>query len=155
MASPAYERRNELARARGYRNYYDYRIHDNGRIPAGEPPLQGGARARARGHTGRSDFLRLIRANPDAYVLPVGLRRWPNGQWALIHILVLLPDGTERHFYLRSRPGAENDPASQRSLEFLKAELQASGNYVVAAPSIDVFADMDEPPDFDELDEVA
>ena len=156
MARPRSERTahdNARARGLGYKDYYDYRIHDNGRIPPGEPPLSGSERSRARGHAGRADFLRFIRANPDVYVLPVGLERRANGQWERIHIAVILPDGSERHYYLRSRPGTASDPTSQRNLEALRDELQAAGIYWVAAPSIDVFADLDEPPD--ELDEVA
>ncbi len=53
--------RNARARALGYRDYYDYRLHDNGRIPPGPLKLTPEERERRRGHAGTSDFKRFIR----------------------------------------------------------------------------------------------
>lgn len=141
MATAAQDRRNERAREQGYKNDFDRRMHDNGKIPPNEPPLSGDERERARGHRGRADFIRLISSGRDVYVLPVGQERGPDGRWLRIHILVLMPDSTERHFYLKSRPGAVNDPASQASLRDLRDRMNAAGITWVAAPSIDVFSD--------------
>lgn len=59
--SPAYRRRNERARSLGYASYYDYRIHDSGRIPAGKPPVPKGKRADVRGHgSGGRGFLQRL-----------------------------------------------------------------------------------------------
>lgn len=53
--------RNRRARALGYKSYYDYRIHDNGRIPPGRPPIPKGERADIRGHgSGSRGFLRKL-----------------------------------------------------------------------------------------------
>lgn len=59
--SQAYARRNKAARAKGYDSYYDFRAHDNGRIPPGQPRLQGQQLARARGHAAAQDMLDYIR----------------------------------------------------------------------------------------------
>lgn len=63
MASEAYERRNARARALGYRNYYDYRIHGYGREPPGAP-VDPEARAERMGLRRGGGFLALLR-NPD------------------------------------------------------------------------------------------
>jgi hypothetical protein len=48
--STPYQRRNELARQAGFRNYYEQRLS-----------RAGGERSRARGHRGTADMLRAIR----------------------------------------------------------------------------------------------
>lgn len=54
-------KRDRMARARGYRDYYDYRLHGSGRTPPDAAPPPEGERARRRGHAGRADFLRHIK----------------------------------------------------------------------------------------------
>ncbi|HZL19870.1 MAG TPA: hypothetical protein VFG23_19200 [Polyangia bacterium] len=74
LAGTPYERRNRAAQALGYRNYYDYRTHAHGTIPAGQSRPEGEARQRLRGHLGTSDLLRWLREG-DVIVLatPIGL----------------------------------------------------------------------------------
>ena len=62
MASAAWEGRNARARALGYRNYYDYRVHNFGRIPAGESAPTGEERQRLRGHRGAADVESVLRS---------------------------------------------------------------------------------------------
>lgn len=54
MASAAWERRNALARARGYENYYDYRAHGYG---TRETKASGEQLRQLRGHASGSDLL--------------------------------------------------------------------------------------------------
>lgn len=64
-------RDNARARALGYRDYYDFRLHDSGRIPP-EVEIPQGGRSRARGHRGTADFLRTLRSG-DIIIVPNGL----------------------------------------------------------------------------------
>lgn len=50
MASAAWQARNAKAQSLGYRNYYDYRVHQYGKRPASEPAPTGRLLARLRGH---------------------------------------------------------------------------------------------------------
>jgi hypothetical protein len=56
------ERDNARARALGYESYYDWRAHDSGRIPPGEPRAQGERLAALRGHRGAADLERLLKS---------------------------------------------------------------------------------------------
>lgn len=67
-----YERRNARAQALGYRNYYDYRLHFNGRVPPGPINVTPAERRQRRGHRGRADFLASLREG-DLIILPRGL----------------------------------------------------------------------------------
>lgn len=148
MAS-GYDRRNARARAEGYRNDYDRRLHDNGAIPASEP-VTPEMRARNRGHRGYADLLRLIERSPRArtpgnrvrFVLPAGLERGPDGRYTRIHVAVFMEDGSQRDFFIRAHhiEDPARNPASQENLARLRATLGASGVTYIAAPSIDVFS---------------
>ncbi len=136
MASAAWDRRNARARALGYEGYYDYRAHDNGRLPPGAPRLRGAALARSRGHRSVADLERLVRSRgTELVVIPVGLDRDAKGRWKTIDVLVLLPDGSERHFVLRGRQAAES------RLRRLRGLLEGEGVRWLSAPSLDVFAE--------------
>lgn len=135
MASAAWERRNARARALGYDDYYDYRSHDNGRLPPAAPKLRGPELARSRGHRSSADLNRLVRSRgADLVVIPVGLERDAKGRWTKIDVLVLLPDGSERHFLLRGRQ------AWTEVLKRLRELLESEGVHWLAAPSLDVFS---------------
>lgn len=85
-----YERRNQRARALGYKSYYDYRVHGNGKLPPGPIELTTEERARRRGHRGRQDFLSSLDEG-DLIVMPEGLRsveRDTRGRYVLIHKVV-------------------------------------------------------------------
>lgn len=85
-----YQARNERAKALGYKSYYDYRIHGNGKLPPGPIKLEPEERARRRGHRGRVDFLGSLDEG-DLIVMPEGLRsveRDTRGRYILIHKVV-------------------------------------------------------------------
>lgn len=86
----AYEKRNQRARDLGYKNYYDYRVHGNGKLPPGPIEITPEERARRRGHRGRQDFLSSLDEG-DLIVMPEGLRsveRDSRGRYILIHKVV-------------------------------------------------------------------
>jgi hypothetical protein len=144
VASAAYERRDAAARAAGYRSYYDYRVHGHGTVPAGEP-VTGSMRQAFRGHAGGDlrDLLADIAARgAEAQVSPLGTDRDRRGRWREVDVLVQYVDRygrvRERSFRLRGRA------ASTGKLKTLGAAISASGAGLIAAPSIDVFADVSE-----------
>lgn len=93
----AYSRRNARARALGFRNYYEQRV-------AGTQPGTA-ARAAARGHRSRSDFLASL-GEGDLIIMPNGLssvERTADGRYKLITKLVVDGDtGDERIYTLRN-----------------------------------------------------
>src|SRR6266542_1984867 len=87
MASPAWERRNARAQARGYASYYDYRAHEYGRRPPSAPRARGARLAHLRGHrsgadlsralrSGRVELVNVIQLGPDEYEV---LTTWGDG----------------------------------------------------------------------------
>ena len=133
----AYERRNQRARELGYRNYYDYRLHKNGRIPPGPLTLSPAERARRRGHRGRNDFLRSL-GEGDLILLPYGISSVEfdesarDGEGAYAEIVKLVIDaqtGDEREYVLRNMTRAE-------LIETIYAE-QERGAVFSPAPSLD------------------
>lgn len=129
MASPAYQRRNARARALGYSSYYDYRIHNHGRIPASEPPVpRGELRSRLRGHRSAEDLISRVRNGST--VVPIDYERDPEtGQFRWVEILVDDERGTAR-FRLRGRQ------LSKRSVERLWVHIQDVGALWAYNPSI-------------------
>ena len=96
-----YQRRNQRARALGYRSYYDYRVHDNGRIPPDRPALSGEARQRARGHRSERDLVGAVHGG--SLVMSFGGTRNRLGQWDRVDVIVVQPDGKEMTFVLRGK----------------------------------------------------
>lgn len=133
----AYQRRNERARALGYTSYYDFRLHDHGRIPPGPLELTAEERSRRRGHRGRQDFLDSLREG-DLILMPQGLAavefnpaaRRGVGAYVLVEKLVIsASSGRERTFRLRNLTRAE--------LEHTIDEEQQRGAVFSPAPSLD------------------
>lgn len=126
-----YARRNERARALGYRNYYDYRIHRNGELPPSEPPPVGEERQRLRGHRGLQDFLDAIREGSVISLVShiSRIERRPNGRYKQIDKMLLLPDGTQRIFTLRN--------LTREQLLGAIADESARGATWSPAPSLD------------------
>lgn len=87
MASLQTERRNARAQALGYRNYYDYRVHDNGRISPDQPALTGADLARARGHRGYRDFIINVAPGDNVSLDDVGPRN-ALGQYQWVDVSV-------------------------------------------------------------------
>ncbi len=93
MASAAYERRNELARAKGFRNYYEQRTR---KTPGAPKPSREELRRR-RGHAGPQDLERLIRSGRVELVNVVQTGYDP----PTFDVLCIMQDGTQRSFTLK------------------------------------------------------
>ena len=99
MASAAWDRRNARARSLGYSSYYDYRAHDNGRLPPGEPRLRGEPLAASRGHRSAADLEALLRRGQVELVNTVTTIDARGNR--VVDVLVLTSDGSQREFRLR------------------------------------------------------
>lgn len=148
-SSSAYQRRNERARSLGYRNYYDYRIHNHGRTPPDAAAPTGADRARLRGHRGTEDLLRTLK--PGAViVVPEGLQSIPKdakGRYSKIEVLVLREDGRSERFTIRR--------ASYDRVVKILERMAAAGAMFSPAPSLDLrrLARVADRPDVDDEDE--
>lgn len=84
------KRDNARARKLGYKNYYDYRVHNSGRIPP-DVVIPTGQRAKARGHRGKLDLLRKLRPG-DLLIVPDGLgsiEKDERGRFKLVRKLII------------------------------------------------------------------
>jgi hypothetical protein len=146
VAQPGWERRNARARDLGYRNWYDYRIHDYGRLPPAAPRLQGEQAATARGHRGEAHLHRAIagRRIELISVFPVGPRN-SEGQWQEVELVTVDSQGNQRTYILK---GEHLDPVY---LGQLKAAIDTAGIGYIASPSLDIFAGIEAPEQSEEL----
>lgn len=96
----AWEKRNRAAKAKGYRNYYDYRIHDYGKRPPDEP-VQKGQRAEKAGSHSKAAFKRLLK-KPEriSLIVEAPRKRGPDGEWQQIAFLAITTKGEIREFYV-------------------------------------------------------
>ena len=93
MAASAWERRNERARAEGFRNYYEKRTRKTPGAP--KPPPE--ELRRRRGHAGIADLNRLLRTGKIETINVVQTGHTP----ATFDLLCRLKDGSQRSFTLR------------------------------------------------------
>ncbi len=101
--SASYEKRNQRARSLGYKSYYDYRAHDNGRLAPTAPRLRGERLARARGHRSGSDLRRAIRDGSLVFTSDTSVRG-KDGRFKWVEVTVLDDQtGSEKTFYLQGR----------------------------------------------------
>ncbi len=126
--SPAWARRNELARLRGYRSYYDYRAHNYGRLPADAPRVTGEQLSRLRGHRGRGELLRAAR-DGDVISVTGSSERDKRGRFTWIEVTRIDAAGRARTYRLT---GA--DMKETRILALLD-ELESAGAFLVIAGS--------------------
>jgi hypothetical protein len=102
MAPSGYwQRRNARAIELGYRNYYDYRAHDNGRLPPSAPALRGDELARSRGHRSAADLEKLLRSGRVELVSTVHSFD-ANGK-PVTTVLVQTSDGSTSEYVLRGK----------------------------------------------------
>jgi len=102
MASAGWQRRNELARAKGYRNYYDYRMHRYGVRPPEEEIPRGEAGYRLRGQHGPA-ALRLLLLRPERIALVVEIPEAnKKGQWTHMRFVITFTDGNIREYRVRT-----------------------------------------------------
>ncbi len=132
MATAAYQARNARARALGYRSYYDYRAHDNGRIPPAAPRLSGGALRKARGHASAADLIADARPGMLVTATPDPRSRRKDGTYSRVYITAIAEDGSEREYLLRA------DTLKAARLSKLIGGLDAAGAVFSPSPSLDI-----------------
>lgn len=128
--SDAYARRNARARELGYKSYYDYRAHDHGRRPPGEPRATGETLARLRGHRSAADLAAAIK--PDSLVVAVPGPRGPDGRYLYVTVTLVDADGREREYVLRGKQ------ASRVSLERIASVASSAGAIVSPSKSLNI-----------------
>ena len=101
MASEAWQARNARARALGYESYYDYRMHDFGRIAADQPRLSGERGAALRGHRGYGDLTSLLASGRASGIVGSGANRGADGRFQRYDVYVTLRGGSQQFFTLR------------------------------------------------------
>jgi hypothetical protein len=99
-ASGYWQKRNARAKELGYRNYYDYRAHDNGRLPPNLPALRGSELARSRGHRSAADLERLLRSG-RVELVSTAHSFDAKGRPVTIALVTLAPNGETREYQLR------------------------------------------------------
>lgn len=145
-AQTPWQRRNAAAQARGYRNYYDYRVHRFGKIPPGQPPVAGEEKQRLRGHRSRADLVRTL--GPGDLISVAGGARDPDtGRYDWVEILVIDADGREQMYRLR------REHLIGEQLESLVTDLEGKGAVFSPSPSLDLRRYL--PGDHDEEEEAA
>lgn len=94
-----WQKRNAAAQAKGYRNYYDYRIHQYGKRPASEEPPTGEERRRLEGKRGRASLRAALR-KPDriALIVEVPEATPRTGQWDQMRFIVTFTDADIREY---------------------------------------------------------
>lgn len=130
MASPRQTRANARAQSLGYRNYYDYRIHGYGLIPAAER-ISGEQLARARGHRSAADLERAVGPGDVVSVWTYGPRD-KEGRYKWVDVLLLDANGGERIYRLRGKQ------ITARNLDRLARTIDLRGAVVSPAPSLDI-----------------
>ena len=101
MASSAWEKRNAKARAAGYRNYYDYRVHNYGKRPARETVGQA-EREKYQGKRGPAQLRRALKT-PDRIALIIELPasyRGSTGEVEVMRYNVTFTDGDIREYLI-------------------------------------------------------
>lgn len=146
--SASWERRNARARALGYENYYDYRAHDYGSRPAGDPRAKGETLARLRGHRGSRDLEHDLRAGKVIALNPLRPTRDDDGKVVSQPIEVVYADGSSRVFTLK---GASLDPEKIRDLEDAAAGAGVPPIRIIGSPPRRQGARSDLDEDLDEL----
>lgn len=93
MAS-AWDKRNAAARAKGYRNYYDYRLHDYGKIPPAAPKETGTVAKRRRGTRGAAALRRQLgKPQQIALIVEVPEAHDQEGHWTRMRFIITRTDG--------------------------------------------------------------
>ena len=94
----AAEKQNARAQALGYRNYYDYRIHDYGKRPPGEP-VDPATRAKKAGARSEAAFRRTLKRPSRIYgIREVLLGPTSGGQYSVLRFLVTYTNADMRTF---------------------------------------------------------
>lgn len=131
QTSGDWARRNARAAQLGYRNFYDYRIHDYGRIPPGEPGATGETKQRLRGHRSRADLLRSLGPG-DLISVFSSERDTKTGRYKRVDLLVIDENGRQRSYRLGPRQLRQVD------LDSLITQVEGAGAVFSPSPSLDI-----------------
>jgi hypothetical protein len=153
VASAAYQRRDARARALGYASYYDYRAHDNGRIPPSQPRLTGSELKRARGHASAADAISTLHGGHVELAMLVVERRHADGRASQVRLTLLMDDRTDQEFILQG-PALERERILDLIAAMKAAGIDRISHYVVKQLHDIANADEPEPDEFDEGGEV-
>lgn len=99
MAS-SWQERNEAARAKGYKNYYDYRAHNYGRIPPERPALSGERLARAAGRAGPAGLKRALTGGRAELVIVTPTQRDKGGRFSQVSVDVTYANGDSNTYWI-------------------------------------------------------
>ncbi len=127
-----WDARNARAQALGYRNYYDYRVHNYGKQPA-SAPVSSSDRPRLRGHRGAADLEQLLRSGKIPLLTIDTVDRGVDGRFKSVQVSVLTSDGKLRTFVLKGKS------ASNARLAALRDAAVSSGSTFLAGSYVDVF----------------
>jgi hypothetical protein len=142
MAAPGYwAKRNARAKELGYRNYYDYRAHDNGRLPPHLPALRGSELARSRGHRSAADLERLLRSG-RVELVSTAYSFDAKGKPVTIVLVTLAPNGETREYQLRGE--------QPKKVAKLIDDMGADAPQLVGSPKTLARFGVDAAPDDDE-----
>lgn len=125
------ERRNTVARSKGYASYYDYRVRGQSKGTPTTARASGERLRRLRGHASGQD-LRSAARDGDLLVASMGGRN-DQGQWTRVDITLIGSDGGEREYVLQGRR-----QVSKAYITQLVADLEAVGVIFSPAPSLDL-----------------
>lgn len=135
----SWDERNERARDQGYRNYYDYRVHNYGRTPPSEPAATGSGLSRLRGHRSYEDLhTEVKRGKVEMFIATPEGGRNPDGTYKKVVVTVVKKDGTQEEYRLK---GKQMDKGK---LSALKASMDAGGVLYVDTPSLDLYGGNDD-----------
>jgi len=93
-------RADERAQAKGYKNAYDYRIHEYGQIPPNRPPIPKGMRSYVRGHRSYFELLKRVKSDEGrgAIWALTPTRRNAKGQIIGGRVDLQLRSGRQEHY---------------------------------------------------------
>lgn len=128
----AYRRRNERARALGYKSYYDYRAHGHGSTPPSAPRATGAQLRRLRGHASGADLAQTADRRQGSLVVATLGGRDGSGRYRRVDVTLIGDDGSETEFTLQG-PQLRKD-----YLQALVDDLEAAGVVFSPAPSLDL-----------------
>lgn len=121
-----------MARAKGYRNYYEYRtLYDSGRRAPGAPPIPRGQRAETRGHVGQlRAFVNSLQPGDEIWCDITAVQVDRQGVYRLIEKTVIPADlGPHRDYRIEN--------ITRARLITLIDEEYAKGIHFPVQPSLD------------------
>lgn len=139
MAKPAWQRREQRAQAKGYRSYWDYRLHNYGKLAPDRPTPTGELRQQLAGRRSYNALIQELEANRVEQILQTPGPRDPNtGQYSEIMVDVQLSSGKTRSYRLYG------DDLKGKQIQRLRQLVSDSGTDIYVNPSLDILGIADE-----------